>query len=64
MNIVWVDPENKNAYMTKKYGGTFIKWGAKGNQINIFDLKSISIDEEEEAVNPYDAELAIYNVID
>ena len=64
MNIVWVDPENKNQYLTKKYGGTFIKWGSKGNQINIFDLKPISVDEDEDDVNPYDTELAIYNVID
>lgn len=64
MNIVWVDPENKNQYLTKKYGGTFIKWGAKGNQINIFDLRTISADEDEDDVDPYDTELAIYNVID
>lgn len=64
MNIVWVDPENKNAYVTKKYGGTYIKWGAKGNQINLFDLKPISVEEDEDDVNPYDTELAIYNVID
>lgn len=64
MNIVWVDPENKNAYMTKKYGGTYIKWGSKGNQINMFDLHPISVDEDDDEVNPYDTELAIYNVID
>lgn len=64
MNIVWVDPENKNAYLTKKYRGTYIKWGSKGNQINMFDLHPISIDEDDEDVNPYDTELAIYNVID
>ncbi len=64
INIVSVDPENKNAYLTKKYGGTYIKWGSKGNQINIFDLKPISVEEDEEDINPYDTELAIYNVID
>ena len=63
INIVSVDPENKNAYLTKKYGGTYIKWGSKGNQINIFDLKPISVEEDEDDVNPYDTELAIYNVM-
>ncbi|MFV0380759.1 MAG: VirB4 family type IV secretion system protein [Breznakia sp.] len=62
--LIWADPENKNKYLTQKYGGTFIKWGSKGNQINIFDLKPITIDEDEEEVNPYDTELSIYNVID
>lgn len=64
MNLVWVDPENKNAYLTKKYKGTYIKWGSKGNQINVFDLKPNSVDEDEDDIDPYDAELAIYNVID
>lgn len=62
--LIWSDPENKNKYLTQKYGGTFIKWGSKGSQINIFDLKPISVDEDEDEVNPYDTELAIYNVID
>ena len=62
--LIWADPENKNKYLTLKYGGTFIKWGSKGSQINIFDLKSISIDEDEDEVDPYDTELAIFNVID
>ncbi|MEG2751461.1 MAG: hypothetical protein RR916_06610 [Anaerorhabdus sp.] len=64
--VLWRDPENKNKYITKKYKGTYIEWGKKGNQINIFDLKPISVDEEEDDgnVNVWDAELAIYNVID
>lgn len=63
-NIVWVDPENKNSYLTKKYHGTYIQWGSKGNQINLFDLKPVSVDEDDAEQNPYDTELAIYNVID
>ncbi len=63
-NIISVDPENKNQYLAKKYGGTFIKWGSKGNQINIFDLKPNTVDEDEDDVDIWDTELAIYNVID
>lgn len=62
--VLWEDPENKNQYLTKKYGGTFIKWGSKNSQINIFDLKPISVEEDEDDVNPWDTELAIYNAID
>lgn len=64
IKLIWTDPENKNQYLTKKYGGTFIKWGSKKSRINIFDLKPITVDEDEDEVDPYDTELAIYNVID
>ncbi|MGB4984540.1 MAG: hypothetical protein WBO70_02060, partial [Erysipelotrichaceae bacterium] len=60
--LIWIDPENKNVYMTKKFGGTFINWGVPGNQINIFDLKPISSDDEN--IKLYDTETAIYNAID
>lgn len=63
MNLIWIDPENKNMYLTKKYGGTFIQWGQKGNQVNLFDLKPVSTDEDSDA-DPWDTELAIYNAID
>lgn len=61
--FVWMDPENKNYYLTKQYGGTFINWGVKGNQINMFDLLPVSSDEDEN-VNIWDTEIAIYNAID
>lgn len=62
IKIVWVDPENKNYYLTKKYGGTYINWGKRLYRINMFDLKPID-SEEDEDVDMYDTELAIYNVI-
>lgn len=60
--IVWIDPENKNYYMTKKFGGQFINWGTRNSMINTWDLKPIS-SEEGEDVDPYDTELSIYNSI-
>lgn len=63
MPIIWIDPENKNIHITKKYGGTFINWGTKNAIINIFDLRPISADEDEE-IDAYNTELAIKNVID
>ena len=63
IKFVWIDPDDKNKRMTKKYGGTFIQWGTRNAMINVFDLKPVSC-EEDENVDPYDTELAIYNVID
>ena len=61
--VVWIDPENKNQALTKRYGGTYIVWGRRENIINIFDLKRISTDEDEADDNiMYDTELAINNV--
>lgn len=60
--IVWLDPENKNRYLTEKYNGKYIRWGTRNARINIFDLKPIS-SEEGEDVDPYDTELAIYAAI-
>jgi len=61
--VVWIDPENKNQILTKRYGGTYIVWGRRDNIINIFDLKRISTDEDEEDdAIMYDTELAINNV--
>lgn len=62
--IIWIDPENKNQYMTKKYGGTYINWGRKNNIINIFDLKPISVEDDEDPNIMWDTETAIYNVVD
>ena len=61
--IVWIDPENKNQVLTRNYGGTYIVWGRPNNVINVFDLKKISTDEDEDDENiMYDTELAINNV--
>lgn len=62
--IVWIDPENKNIHLTKRYGGEFVHWGTRDSRINIFDLKPISVEDGETDVDPYDTEIAIYNVID
>ena len=65
---IWVDPENKNERLTKKYGGTFIDWGKRGNIINPFDLKPLSFAADDNSPDQekkkYDTELAIFNVID
>lgn len=61
--IIWIDPENKNYTLTKRYGGQFIPWGTKGNQINPLDLKPVSCDEDEN-IDPWDTEVAINNAID
>lgn len=62
--IIWIDPENKNRSLTKRYGGTFINWGRRGYLINVFDLKPISVEEDEDPSVMWDTELAIYNCID
>lgn len=62
--IIWIDPENKNNSLTKRYGGTFINWGRRGHIINVFDLKPISVEEDEDASVKWDTELAIYNCVD
>ncbi|MCH1942420.1 VirB4 family type IV secretion system protein [Holdemania massiliensis] len=63
VRLVWIDPENKNITLTRKYGGTFVNWGTRNACINVFDLKPIS-SEEEEQIDMWDTELAIINVID
>jgi hypothetical protein len=64
--IVWIDPENRSDLMTKRYQGTYIEWGIRGNIINIFDLKPISGEEDdlESEKKKWDTEAAIFNVID
>lgn len=64
IKLMWIDPENKNEYLTKKYGGTFINWGQRNNIINIFDLKPISTEDDEDDEMMWDTELAIFNVIE
>lgn len=64
IKMVWIDPENKNAALTRKYGGTFINWGRRGYLINVFDLKPISVEEGENDALMWDTEAAIYEVID
>ena len=62
--IIWIDPENKNDKITGKYKGTFVNWGQRDNIINIFDLKPISSDDDEDDAKKWDTELAIFNVIE
>lgn len=62
--LIWIDPENKNKRITKKYKGTFIDWGKKGNIINIFDLKPITTDEEDDYRNKFDTRQAIFNNVE
>lgn len=68
IRIIWADPEDKNLTMTKKYRGTFVQWGKRENIINIFDLKPISVDDEDLSIEElehakWDTELAIKSVI-
>lgn len=60
--IVWIDPENQCQAMVLRYGGTYIAWGQKGNIINIFDLKKVTTDDDDNG-SLYDTQLAIVNVI-
>ena len=62
LGIVWIDPENKNFYMTKKFDGQFINWGTRNARINCWDLKPLS-SEEGEDISTYDTELSMYNSI-
>lgn len=66
VKIVWIDPENMSAGITKHYNGTYIDWGVRGNIINIFDLKPISgeEDDDESFRRMWDTEAAIFNVIE
>ena len=64
IKTVWIDPENKNRMLTKKYSGTYIDWGQNGNIINPFDLKPRSSDEDLSDADMWDTEMAIYDVID
>ena len=68
LKLIWIDPENKNAKLTKHYKGTYIDWGKRGNIINLFDLKPISFDDDDNdpelEKKKWDTELAIFNVID
>jgi DNA helicase HerA-like ATPase len=62
---IWIDPENKNEQLTRKYGGTYISWGQKENRINVFDLKPISSDDDsEDQSRMWDTELAVNYVIE
>lgn len=65
-HLVWIDPDNKNYNMIRKFGGDFVHWGVPGNIINIFDLKAITNDDEDEVIDEkmvYDTKIAIANVI-
>lgn len=64
IKLIWICPENKNRYLTRRYKGTFIELGQKGNIINIFDLKPSSSEEDDDESKMWDTELAIYNVIE
>jgi hypothetical protein len=61
---IWVDPENKNEILTKRYNGTYVSWGQLGNVINIFDLKPNSSDEGEDDSAMWNTGLAINRVIE
>lgn len=61
--ILWIDPENKIKTLIEKTNGSFFNLGSNNARINIFDLKPISSDEDEE-VDMYNTELAIYNVVE
>ncbi len=52
-NVVAIDPENKIFRMIRKYGGSVINYGVSNNIINVFDLRPLSTDENEEDENYY-----------
>lgn len=61
--ILWIDPENKIRTLIEKTHGSFFNLGTSNARINVFDLKPISSDEDEE-VEMYNTRLAIYNVVE
>ena len=61
--IVWIDPENKIKPLIERAIGSFFNMGTSKARINVFDLKPISSDEEDE-VEKYNTKLAIYNVVE
>lgn len=56
-NVVAIDPENKIFKLFKKYHGSIINYGTKGNIINQFDLRPLSTDEDDTDPN-YDRKKA------
>lgn len=71
--IIWLDPENKNQFLTKFLGGNYIAFGRDNQIINIFDLKPVSEDDEVDdngniiektTVDMYDTSIAISNVVE
>ena len=64
--IIWIDPENKNWKLTKYIGGSFISYGVNNRQINIFDLKPISNDDDGAVSleDMYNTKDAIFNVVE
>ena len=66
VTIIWIDPEDKNEIMTKKYGGSYIKWGHRNAVINVFDLKPNDVEDDDSdwLEKMWDTELAIFNVIE
>lgn len=66
VTVVWIDPEDKNEVMTKKYGGSYIKWGQRNSLINVFDLKPIDVEDDDPdwKEKMWDTELGIFNVIE
>lgn len=63
-NIISFDPEDKNYYLTKQLGGKFLSFGSGETMINLFDLKPIASEEDEDDEKMWNTEIAIYNVID
>lgn len=61
--IIWIDPENRIKQMIQKTNGSYFNMGTTQARINIFDLKPVSSDEEED-IDKYNTELAIYNVVE
>ena len=62
-NVVAIDPENKINRLNRKYGGSVVNYGINNNIINIFDLRPLSTDEDEEDEN-YDKQKAINDMWD
>lgn len=62
-NVVAIDPENKINKLIRKYGGSIINYGVSNNIINIFDLRPLSTDEDEESES-YDREKAMKEMWD
>ena len=47
-NVIAIDPENKINKLIRRYGGASISYGVSNNIINVFDLRPLSTDEDED----------------
>lgn len=58
VRLVWFDPNNQNINYVQKNRGRYISFGAKGNIINVLELKRVGDGNDNTMVDPYDLKMA------